>query len=94
MELEHLTVNDEGVRVDIPVLDDLVIKMKATHISQSRTGLHAKVYLGVGNSLSAYSYFNVERDEDRGRLANSAHRKYPEVLAALYTRDQLKNDLD
>ena len=94
MELEHLTVNDEGVRVDIPVLDDLVIKMKATHISQSRTGLHAKVYLGVGNSLSAYSYFNVERDEDRGRLANSAHRKYPEVLAALYSRDQLKNDLD
>jgi hypothetical protein len=94
MELDDLRVNDKQVDVEIPLEGGYNIRMMARNISQSRTGLHAKIYLGVGDKLSAYSYFNVERDEDRGRLANSAHRKYPEALRALYTREQLKHDLD
>jgi hypothetical protein len=94
VELENLTVNDKQVAVEVPVEGGYTIRLMARNISQTRTGLHAKVYLGVGGTLSAYSYFNVERDEDRGRLANSAHRKYPEPLAALYSREQLKHDLD
>jgi len=94
MEIDELTVDEKQVAVDIPLEGGYTIKMMARNISQSRTGLHAKVYLGMGSQLSAYSYFNIERDEDRGRLANSAHRKYPDALRALYSREQLKHDLD
>jgi hypothetical protein len=94
MELADLTL--EGRQVDgvVTVPGGYTIRFRAQHIDQTRTGLHAKLFLGVNQTLAAYSYFNVERDEERGRLANSAHRKYPEALQALYPKEQLKHDLD
>ena len=94
MELDDLTVDGRGVSAAIKIEGGFTIRFKADNLNNSRTGLHAKVYLGVNQSLSAYSYFNVERDEERGRLARSAHRKYPEVLRNVYAVDQLKHDLD
>ena len=94
MEIADLTADAKQIDGSINLVGGYVIRFKARNISQTRTGLHAKLFLGVNNQLSAYSYFNIERDEERGRLANSAHRKYPEALQQLYTREQLKHDLD
>ena len=73
MELDDLTVDPKGVQTAITVEGGFKIRIKATNLEQNRTGLHAKLYLGVNNTLSAWSYFNLDRDNERGRLCNSAH---------------------
>ena len=94
MELDDLTVDPKGVQTAITVEGGFKIRIKATNLEQNRTGLHAKLYLGVNNTLSAWSYFNLDRDNERGRLCNSAHLKYPETLKNVFSREQLKHEVD
>lgn len=47
---------------------------EATNIRNERTGVHARVSISCGGQL-CYSAFNVDRDEDRTRLANSAAKR-------------------
>jgi hypothetical protein len=47
----------------------------AANVRNERTGPHAKVTMSLGGAVLAYSVFNIERDEDRTRLANSAAKR-------------------
>src|SRR6185436_19251129 len=69
------------------------LTFRAEAIHQERTGVHARVAIGYHGVELAWSTFNVERDEDRVRLANSAH-KHLNGQAQEYPASYLKNDLD
>jgi hypothetical protein len=94
MEIRDLTASDKRVECTLTVEGGYQIRFRAEDIRRERTGIHAKVYLGVNNNLMAWDNFNVERNADRLRLGNSAHKLYPEALRVLYSSDQLKHDLD
>ncbi|HXH24539.1 MAG TPA: AAA family ATPase, partial [Vicinamibacterales bacterium] len=53
--------------------DELAIR--ATQVSRQRTGTHARIEIALSGRVVAYSYLNVDRDEDRVRLANRAHAR-------------------
>lgn len=48
------------------------LEFEAVNIRHSRTGLHCRVQIASAGALLAYDNFNVERDEERRRLSNSA----------------------
>ena len=95
MEITDLTVNERKRCIDAALdINGYQIRFKAEDIRSERTGTHAKIYLGVDAYLKAWDNFNIERSSDRTRLANAAHRKYPEALKQLYSANQLQHDLD
>lgn len=74
-------------------VDEHVLTFRAESVRQERTGVHALVRIGANGSVLAWSNFNVERDEDRVRLANSAYT-HLNGLKNVYAKELLKNDLD
>lgn len=72
---------------------DLTVQLVAEDVREERTGVHARVKILGNSAVLAYSTFNVDRDEDRVRLANSAY-KHLERLKTIYPQTHLKNDLD
>lgn len=95
MEMSDLVVNQNKRRINYSqTINGYQIRFVAEDIRSERTGTHAKIYLGVNDELKAWDNFNVERSADRTRLANAAHRKYPDALSQLYTANQLQHDLD
>lgn len=69
------------------------IGFRAEQIRGERTGTHARVTLTCNDAILAWSNFNIERDEDRLRLANSAF-KHLNGLSGAYPATNLKADLD
>jgi hypothetical protein len=70
------------------------LKFSARNVARQRTGVHARVSLTLAKTTLAWSVLNIERDEDRTRLANSAHRHLTDSDAQAYPRETLKHDLD
>lgn len=68
-------------------------RLRAEAVHQERTGVHARIAILYQGTTLAWSSFNVERDEDRLRLANSAH-KHLNGQAKDYPAPYLKQDLD
>lgn len=66
----------------------------AESIRKERTGIHAKIAIGVNDKRVGWTQFNVERDEDRVRLTNSAARHISPEILKVYPKDALKHDLD
>ena len=66
----------------------------ADHVRHTPTGVHARVALFLNQCHLAHSTFNVDRDEDRTRLANSAHRQLGPLISEVYPVNALKHDLD
>ena len=54
--------------------DGTTIQMTAVNIQRERTGVHARVGLGLNDVEFKWSWMNVERDEDRVRLVNAAYK--------------------
>ena len=94
MELDDLIYSNGKIDAKTDLPGGSFIRFRAENVSKQRTGLHAKIMLGMNQTLLAYSYFNLERDEERVRLANSAHRALGDSLGQLVTKEQLKHDLD
>jgi len=70
------------------------IRLIASDIHQERTGIHARLEIKVnGNSLS-WGICNIERHEDRIRLANAAHTQIGEPLIGDYSKEQLRSNLN
>lgn len=69
------------------------VTFRAEGVRQERTGVHSRVSVICNGAMLAWSNFNVEKDEDRVRLANSAYT-HLNGLAAVYPKTHLKNDLD
>lgn len=51
------------------------LDFEASGIRRERTGIHARIAISSEGQTAAYSVLNVERDEDRTRLANSAGKR-------------------
>lgn len=51
------------------------LDFEARNPRQTETGLHARVEIGLDGTFLGYSVCNIERDEERTRLANSAAKK-------------------
>lgn len=66
----------------------------AEAVRQERTGIHARVSIALNRVYLAWSTFNVERDEDRTRLCNSAMAHTGEAVSDTYPKIALKHDLD
>ncbi|MDR7495291.1 MAG: AAA family ATPase, partial [Armatimonadota bacterium] len=71
--------------------DELVLQ--ASDVHRTRTGTHARVDVGLNGTVLAYSAFNVDRDEDRVRLANRAHARLG-ALGQVWTAHWLQRALD
>ncbi len=64
---------DEGWTVHrYQLLTGNILRFQAQDIRREHTGVHAKVAISMNWVSLAWSNFNIERDEDRVRLANSA----------------------
>lgn len=69
------------------------LDFRAWDIRKERTGVHAQVEIACQGAILGWSNFNIEKDEDRLRLANSAH-KHLDSIKQIYPSTFLKNDLD
>ena len=72
------------------------VQYRARNIHNERTGVHAWVTIAVNQVAYAWSTFNVERDEERVRLANSAYTSWQpgELDSAEWPKVQMKKALD
>jgi AAA domain len=78
--------------------DQIQLCFSAGNIRPERTGLHARISIAANGTVLAYDTFNVERDGERTRLANSAYaklvggRRRPERMD--YPQTYLQDDVD
>ena len=68
--------------------------LRAQNIRRMPTGVHANLELTLNKVILSWGYLNVERDEDRVRLANSTYRMLGEADQGAYPKEYLKHDLD
>lgn len=66
----------------------------ADDVRKERTGIHAKVIIQLDDVMLAWTSFNVERDEDRTRLSNSAHKALGEIERECWSQYEMKHGLD
>lgn len=75
-----------------------VLRFAAQDVRRERTGIHAKVCIFMNWVALAHSNFNIERDEERVRLANSAYShlddKTHNVDRDEFPKNQFKHALD
>lgn len=64
---------------------------KAEFIHQERTGIHARISIEIDYQPLAWSSFNIERSEDRTRLANQASAN---LKVEGYSKEDMRRDLD
>jgi hypothetical protein len=67
---------------------------KAEKPSEERTGIHARISIMCDYAPLGWSYFTVERSEDRTRLANAAQKLLKGEFAKTYTKEDISRDLD
>lgn len=68
--------------------------VQAQYVRRERTGLHGRLTITYGTTVLAWSNFNLEKDEERVRIANSAYSHLRKPLIDTYKKEFLKHDLD
>jgi hypothetical protein len=81
-----------STKIPLETTDDFVIV--ADHIRHPVTGVHARIALFLNEDHLAHSTFNVDRDEERTRLANKAHRMLGPSIQGVYPSNALNHELD
>ena len=73
-----------------------VVRIMAREVRRERTGVHGALAIERNGKPLAWSNLNLERDEDRTRLVNSAykHIEQEQVDAQLLTKQALKSAVD
>ncbi len=72
----------------------VVLRFKAEKLTEERTGIHGRVTISLGEIPLTWSYFNIERREERSSLASAAYGVLEDDLAKIYGKDDLRGDLD
>jgi len=82
-------------RRQIPELH-VTLTFSATDVRPAPTGAHATVRIMANKTVLAFNTMNVWRDEERVRLANSAHRQLVGGAdkKTIYPSEYMKADLD
>jgi 5S rRNA maturation endonuclease (ribonuclease M5) len=76
-------------------VENISLIFKAERIREEKTGIHARVSISTMNQMLSWSLFNVERGEDRVRLANSAYKALKgHIETDKYSEANFKADLD
>jgi len=89
-----LSLTDEGTVIQrVPLETKDLIVFSGESVRRDRTGVHARVGIALNSTELAWTNFNVERDEDRTRLANSAYKRLNGV-ADYISATELKGYLD
>ena len=73
--------------------DKGTLRMIAEDLRREYTGIHGRLTLGWETTLLAFSTFNIERHEDRGRLSNRAFEGIPTAVIDDKGRPYLQTDL-
>jgi len=68
-----------------------LLSFKGEELRQERTGIHARITISFDFLILAWSALNIERSEDRTRLANLASGG---LKLKDYTKEHLRKDLD
>ena len=81
-----------------PLQTGNVMRFAAKDVRRERTGIHAQVAISMNWVSLAWTNFNVERDEDRVRLANSAFQHLDDSSHELdrteFSKNVMKHALD
>lgn len=93
----NLTATPQGNIEATLALEKGTLRLRAADLRKERTGVHGRLTIAIGSTMLAWSSFNLERDEDRRRLSNSAHRllsspKYPKGQD--FPADDLRHNVD
>ena len=70
------------------------ICFKANAVREEKTGIHARISILCDYNPLAWGLFNVERSEDRTRLANQAHGALSDEMKKQYGKEDIRRDLD
>jgi len=76
------------------IVSDRTITFKAESLREEKTGVHGRISIFCDYSPLAWGLFNIERSEDRVRLANSAHKQLKGDISKSYANEDVKKDLD
>src|SRR3990167_4998002 len=89
-----LKVSRGVVSYERPLLEGQRLHFQASQLRQERTGLHGRLEIMVNEITFAYSVFNLERDEDRGRLVNAAYKALGPQRQPAIAVQALKYEID
>jgi hypothetical protein len=92
-DIPNYQIQDDGI-VWRKMISDRAFLFRAEKLSEERTGVHARISVTCDYQPLAWSYFNVERTEDRVRLANQAHSQLKGDITKDYGKEDLRRDLD
>ena len=76
-----------------PVESGSVFRIQARGMRRERTGIHATLAITYNGQPLGWTNCNIERNEERTRLANSVHQEIPEVDAELFSKSFLTQAL-
>jgi hypothetical protein len=77
-----------------PIAERYELALRAGDVHRERTGVHARVEIACNERVLAWSVINVDKDEERVRLTNSAARLLNNGSGEIYTKEYLKKDVD
>lgn len=92
--LTNLTFFPDGVDWRKELVPGLLLIVRAREIRRERTGVHGLVALLFQDKVLAHDTFNLGRNEERQRLAKSAHAAAGNLLEQAYPVGEMKHDLD
>ena len=85
---------DDSVERRIKLMSSHTLRIRAENVRRERTGVHARITILLDEAVLSWDVFNVERSEERGRLAKSAYQRLPEGIDNLCGLEDLKAHLD
>ncbi len=74
--------------------EHITLVFRASNIRKERTGVHARVEMSFNGLTLAWTNGNIERDEDRVRLCNSAYSKLSDEMQTQVDKRVMKQWLD
>ena len=89
-----------GQRAAYETTEDAIIwkhkpcEFQVENLRRERTGLHAKVTILYKFTPLTWSVFNIERSEERAKLAKNAHLRLKPEVKKDYPETELKKDFD
>lgn len=77
----------------VKLVEEHDLSFEATKVNENSTGVHARITLTYDNQMLAWGYCNIEKSDERTRLADSAYQQLKGTLKQ-YVKEDLRRDLD